>query len=476
MIHHQHVLNHEKPGNAMTKKPCYRRFGRMFFEFAVSGLFAVLLLGTGLKSYGQSFFYFENKLSVSPDSTLTYYTFLTLYNNGRGVARIRYTEPVSGESRLVELNLLDSADARGGMNSQEHYLIHEGEPLPIQGAGLSGFLMPRFVFKMQKEQDDIFYVPDGVAFQFPDSSWRMSEMLVNQQKSNRDLKKERDFVSIFFNESDAFYLYLYAMRTSPRDPAKRKEKLHLITVANTLDSTIAKSTRRDVANVLRIFTQLAKDANMDILTQTIMDSALSKQAVELVLAKLRPSPVDIVVFYYSGHGFRYSNDKSEYPRMSLRTSQKSELSKNNMSVEDIYKVLLAKKAKVTIVLSDCCNDDIGEPVPSGPTFMKLRGPSGDYIPTLNKGVMTRLFFPQKPLAILIGSADRNQLAVGNPSLGGYFTNSLTVELRKVLYGMPENATWISILANTKKQASWLSLSAACGDNRCVQSARFAVTP
>ncbi|WP_348072110.1 caspase family protein [Dyadobacter sp.] len=460
----------------MNKRPCYRRFERIVFKYAVSGLFAILFLGTGSKSYCQSFFYFENKISISPDSTLTYYTFLTQYDNGRGIARIRYTEPSSGENRLVEINLRDSADARGGLESQEHFLIDEGEPLPIQGAGLAGFLMPRFVFKMQKEEEDVFYVPDAIAYQWPDGSWRTSEMLVNQQKSNRDLKKERDLVSVFFNESDAFYLYLYAMRTSPRDPTKRKEKLYLITVANTLDSTIAKSTRRDVANVVKIFTQLTTDANMDMLTQMVIDSALSKRAVELVLAKLRPSPVDIVVFYYSGHGFRYSNDKSEYPRMSLRTSQKAELSKNNMSVEGIYKVLLTKKARVTIVLSDCCNDDIGEPVPSGPTLMKSRGPSGDYIPVLNKGVMNRLFFPQKPLAILIGSADRNQLAVGNPSLGGYFTNSLTVELRKVLYGMPENATWVSILANTKKQASWLSLSAACGDNRCVQSARFAVTP
>jgi hypothetical protein len=231
-----------------------------------------------------------------------------------------------------------------------------------------------------------------------------------------------------------------------------------------------------MANVVNIFTQLATDMNMDILTQKIMDNNLSKKAVELVLAKLRPSSVDVVVFYYSGHGFRYSNDVSEYPRISLRINQKTELSKSNMSVEGIYKLLLQKKAKVTLVLSDCCNGDIGEHAPFGPTFMKSRAPSGDSKPVLNKGIASRLFFPAKPLSILIGSADKNQLAVGNPSMGGYFTNSFAVELRKVLYGMPGDATWLSILANTRKQASWLALAALCGENRCVQSARFVVRP
>lgn len=434
----------------------------------------ILFVGTGLKSYGQSYFFFENKLSFPKDSSLTYYTFLTLQNNGSAVARIRYIEPVSKEARLLEINLLDSADTGGSVDNETHYLIPDGEPLPIEGASVSDFHLLRFVFKKQTEGNEDFYVPEAIMYQLPDGSWQLSEMLINQQKSNAQLKQEADIVTVFYNETDEFYQYIFADRTNVRSPEKRKEKLYLITVANTLDSQVGVTTQVDMSNIVATFTQLAQDLNMDIQVQKIMDNSFGKKTVELALAKLRPKSIDIVVFYYSGHGFRYSNDASEYPRISLRIGTVPDIDKNNLGLESIYKTLLKKKAKVTLVLSDCCNDDIGAPVPAGPGLVKTKAPTGELKPLLNTAICEQLFFPAVPVSMVIGSADKFQLAVGNPKLGGYFTNSFTVELRKILYGMGTNATWLSILASTKKQASWLSLSAPCGKNRCVQSARFLV--
>jgi hypothetical protein len=86
------------------------------------------------------------------------------------------------------------------------------------------------------------------------------------------------------------------------------------------------------------------------------------------------------------------------------------------------------------------------------------------------------------VAIVIGSADKFQVAVGDPKVGGYFTHTFTSQLRQVLYGFGRNVTWLGLLATSRKQASWLSLSAPCDDegpcvhNRRLQTARFELAP
>jgi len=470
MLMNMGALHGTNSTKIMNKNTSSHHSENHLVKYAAWGLFTMLLLSTGLKSYSQSYFYFENKIPSPKDSSLTYYTFLTLYGDGSGRARIRYSEPVSRELRLVEINLLDSA-LTSGINSDLKYLVQLGEPLPIGGTNLSAFHSPKFVLK---KQTDGTMVPEAIMYKSPDGSWLSSEMLVNQRKSETQLKVENVLVTGFFNQSDKFYQSLFATTSSAQVPDKRKEKLYLITVVNTLDSIIGVSTQRDLANIVSTFTLLAKDANMDIQVRKVGDNNLSKESVELALEGLHPSPIDIVVFYFSGHGFRYAKDVSPYPRMSVRLNREADLSKNNLGLEDVYKILLKKKAKVTLVLADCCNNEIDAVVPSGPTFVKTKAPNGE--PVLNMTLFKKLFFPSKAASMLIASADKYQLAVGNPNLGGYFTNSFTEELRKVLYETKSNVTWLSILASTKKNASWLSLGAECGENRCVQSARFIVTP
>ncbi|MCE6991058.1 caspase family protein [Dyadobacter sp. CY323] len=460
----------------MCNRPCCFPFEHFLFKSVVAGLFAVILISSGPKSCGQSYFYFANKLTLPGDPALNYHTLLTVHDNGSAVARIRYIEPTSQEDRTVEIQMLDStsADSNG---DQTHYLIRDGVPFPIQGIGISGFLSPRFAFIKQTEGNDIFFVPQSVTYQLPDGSWYLSEMIVNQQKTNVQLREETDLVSLFFKPSDEFYQYLFEIQPSYRAPAKRKEKLYLITVANTLDAIVGTSTRIDMTNVVNTFTQLAQDLNMDMVVQKIIDNDLNKQSVELALANLRPASIDIVVFYYSGHGFRKTKDRSEYPRMSLRINGKGDLEKNNLVLEDVYKILFRKKARVTLVLSDCCNEAIDAPPRTGPAPIRTRGLPGALKPPLNMPLCDQLLFPARPTAILIGSADKNQLAVGNPVLGGYFTNTFTVELRKTLYGAGKSTSWNGILASTKKQASWLSLGAECAPKvRCVQTARVRVIP
>lgn len=462
--------------NALNS-PC--RPVRFSTSYCVAGLLFIFIIGRSVSSWAQAYFYFENKVIYPNDSSTTYYTLLTLYNNGSGIARVRYKDARSKESRLFEINMIDSA---GADRSQRRFLVQQSEALPVQGVADSSFFSPKFVFQRNEEGGEVFFEPSAMTYKWPDGTFHFSEMLANQQKTRADLRSNPDLVTFFYSEEDEFYLSLFLMRAS-NTQYSRKEKLHLIAVVNTLDSTLGNSTTRDLSNILGLFTRIAKGLNMEIIVQKIADQDFSKMAVELALVKLKPAPIDIVIFYYSGHGFRYSNDASLYPRMSLRTNARSDIDKNNLSVEGVYKALLRKKARVTLVLSDCCNEDIGSPVPMVEEFLRVKSPPGR--PPLNIGLCNALFFPKKTVGILVGSADKNQLAVCTDRLGGYFTNSFTVELEKKLYEpIAGQSTWRSILAASRQNAFNLSLGADCNrlektatskPEPCVQMARFAVS-
>ena len=71
---------------------------------------------------------------------------------------------------------------------------------------------------------------------------------------------------------------------------------------------------------------------------------------------VKAAPNDVIVFFYSGHGFRFDDDKDDYPNMFLTYSNYGISSSNDyLGVSEAYNMLAKKKARLTIVLSDCCN-------------------------------------------------------------------------------------------------------------------------
>lgn len=437
-------------------------------------LLFLLCLLIGFRGYSQSYFYFETKLNSPGAPPLTYYIFLTLEGDGTATGRIRYQDPASGESRLVEQSFIDSSDA--AMNESKKYLVSNGDPYYIEGTGDSGFVKPIFVFQKQVDNSGSFYIPSSVEYKGGDGNWHASEMIVNQQKTYQDLSREKEFVSYFFNEADNFYSYLFKLDTRGLSNIEQKTRLFLVAVANTNDSTIGVTSRKDLDKITEIFTTLAEQLGITIFSKKIWGTEFSKKAVDDALDKwLKPTPIDIVVFYYSGHGFRYTNDVSKYPRISLRTSKKQPLDLNNLSIENVYTRILKKQARVNIVVSDCCNEDIGAPVPIGKDILRPKSTVRTGV-KLNIDNCKALFFPGHPVSILSSSAEMNQLAVGNPALGGFFTNFFHAQLVKSLFSNGGESSWLRILLNAKENTRKQALTAPCNNSRCVQRAEISVIP
>lgn len=456
------------------------RFFPCLKEIAPAGmLFFLTLLFFNPLCRSQSFFYFENKLPFSSNPAIFQHSFLILEADGSANARIWYAKPGTNDTCLFECSMVDSIFTDSKNSEEKKYLVPNSVPRIIKGSPDTNLSIPRFIFYKQAESGTSFYLPVSAEYRSNDGNWLASEMILNKEKNLEDLSKEPRPLLQYYNREDDFFKYVIkpVSRGGPTGII-RKEKLYLIVVANTNDSIIGLSVKKDLENITKTFTGLTKDLGMQLIPTYISGDAFSKNAVELALSKkmLKPTPIDIVVFYYSGHGFRYSDDTSRYPRMSLRTDSKTQKrSEYNLRVEEIYQTIVKRGARVNIILSDCCNENVGYPRPEGKDILEPRG-SETWPGKLNMENCNALLFPEKPVSILIGSAEIDQLASGNPTAGGYFTSFFRAELEKSLYGFQSNTSWKKILLSAKEKARYMATSAICGNGRCVQRAEIRITP
>ena len=269
-----------------------------------------------------------------------------------------------------------------------------------------------------------------------------------------------------------------------------KPRLFLIAVIDSDDKIIGKRCEKDLEEITESFNLLTLSLDIATLVPNIIKgNKFSKDAVNDAidnwLKAQKPGNADIVVFYYSGHGFRFSNDASVYPRMWLKTSSDQNIETTNLSMEeDIYDRLLTMGAGVNIVLSDCCNS-----VPGANTSFtqgaiserKMAPPKPEELEENIKD-FDKLFKPDYPLSILATAADSTELAGGTPKIGGFFTHYFLEALEISIYEDEIEPTWENILNYAKEEATKKALGGECPENkhnekgRCIQIAKYKMNP
>lgn len=173
----------------------------------------------------------------------------------------------------------------------------------------------------------------------------------------------------------------------------------------------------------------------------------SRDGVVAMLNKLRPASNDIVVFLYSGHGFRFDNQESRFPQMDLTTSSYQELGDNYLAMADVFDDIQNKGACLNIVMSDCCNTPIGEEAPvSTGTTLYSRATSNFSLDRLRD-----LFLNTR------GSILSTASSPGEPSVceqsGGFYTIGFIRSLRKEISSTSsEPVSWLNVMDNTIEAA------------------------
>jgi hypothetical protein len=239
-------------------------------------------------------------------------------------------------------------------------------------------------------------------------------------------------------------------------------KLILVIVANTNDAEIGKGCRQDIKSIRHMFKKLCKHMDFACLELLVMGHNYSKKNVLDAISILKPDGNDIVVFYYSGHGFSYKKDKGKrFPQLDLRPASASNkikvLNENTHNLAELFEAVKSKGARLNIVIGDCCNNTI--------KFKRVaQKQDADFSikkkprMSINK-IMGEALFCNYTASIIVAAADKGQFAVSDDKLGSIFTHNFANNF-KILLKRPakneEGMPWQRLLQETKEETFEMS--------------------
>jgi len=420
-------------------------------------LFAFLLLI--LPGICQAISVYEVTYTFDNDKT-QYEAFLVRNDANGGFIRVRY---VNGNGQTCLVNMSFTEEYR---DNQLYLLFKGSNPSFMRGEG--SYNPDYFWFK--KNETTTKYNTYSVSS--PGTDGKYSYGSIGTFKLLDLGKLSKTFVQKFFNESEDFYKNLFTETETFDYNYTDKPNLYLILVADTWDKSIGVSCQEEEGRVKDYFEQIAYQSGMQFSANVIDGGRFTKTNVQNAISNLQPSRNDAVVFYYSGHGFRFDNDTDPYPRIDIRTNDFDNLQNNSMSLSSIYNSIKAKNARFNLILGDCCNSYAGLP----------RFISGGYgnmdrsLNTLSSNNCRQLFLQTKA-NIIATAATKGQYALcsNGPGGGGLFTKAFLSALDYQLSTFNTKPTWDGLLEKARSQTAYSSENSRCqSSSGCMHNPIFYV--
>jgi Caspase domain len=366
----------------------------------------------------------------------------------------------------------DEAESRSKINGKFH--------LTLQFKGKN----PKYIINTSKDKTKEGYNPDllwfkklpsetnflpwGVTSLNTDGTYEQGRIISMKLMNTADLTKA--YVRSYFMENESFYANLFSGQgntvtnpnpnkiTTTTTPASNNAKIHFILVAATDDPRIGSSVAKDVVNFYSQIKDVSVFLNLPLAYTEIKGGKFGKANVEAALNNLNPGTNDIVIFYYSGHGYSNTQNAAQaYPQFDLRQSRFDDITIATMNALDVYNRVKAKNARLNLIITDCCNSNLGLLKPEGKNFAQ----TAKSLMSWEKSFCYDLFMKSKG-SILATAAQKGQYAYGNTDLGGYFTSNIITAIEKYLSKF-QNAspTWQQIIAEAQVSTVSLSLSNLC---------------
>ena len=129
-------------------------------------------------------------------------------------------------------------------------------------------------------------------------------------------------------------------------------KFHLLTIADTHDPNIGEGCGYDVDGIEQMMREAADLCDVDLESQTIRGEHYTYRVVANALHALEPEPDDLVMIWYSGHGFRTPSKKERWPYLAFPSSPFEAF--DGMGTDEIFKYLVDKHREMKSRRSGSC--------------------------------------------------------------------------------------------------------------------------
>ncbi len=414
----------------------------------------VLAICIGVSVKAQSLYFIKYQFTTIEDTT-TYFVFLVRQEDGTGFYRVRFYDPESRLQTCIDLDMKEEFAKDPNGNEDQTKLYFKGyNPKVIFGDPNYHYYPERFWFRLDSRTG--LYEPWGVTS--PDEGGTAQGKFITppQLLQERDLTER--FVGSYFKKDEEIYQALFATTQRGLTFEQRQAQLHLIVVANTKDITIGNTCVVDRDRTVKMYHDLAEFLQIGFDPKVISDNNFSKANVENTVANLNPGPRDIVIFYYSGHGFRDPDNSKQFPRLALINADYQSIVENSVNIEDIYNLIKRKGARFNLVISDCCNNGEDDRNEISCDVPQTRSSAIGWSLENCKA----LFMSDKPMSILTTAAQKGELSSGNLADGGYFTNQFRTNLTSYFKPFYKFPTWNLVLDDARKTTIETASNGGCG--------------
>lgn len=422
-------------------------------------LLIIVLASICIPSFSQSIYSIQYNFHQPQDSN-DYHAILIRYPDGGGLLRVRYINTSTQQDILIESDIDEqNAIDDSGMEDSTTLNLKTINPRIIRGDNDLKFDPVTIVFKYNSSND--FFEPADISNNEKNIGSPSQHSFQWQLMEGAALNKE--FVSQFFSEDEDFYTNLFKPVTKGLSPLEKNIRLNLLIVADTMDASIGSSCAKDLQRAIETFRALTDYLGIKFLPKTVCGKDYSKVNVQSAINALRPSANDIVVFYYTGHGFRLPEKPRDFPNLklknfkNLRASFRDSISwikkdrqdniTYSLNMEDIFNSIRKKEARFNLVLSDCCNNDIFSVNAKGTKPGKTKGSGVEW----NEDNIRALFLNKNPMSILASAASSGQKATSNDDFGGFFSYFFKLSMENYCSKLKTNPTWDLIFQDAKTQ-------------------------
>ena len=397
-----------------------------------------------LSSYGYSQTIYEFQYYFGDGKTKEEnHAFMVRNDDGTGFIRSFYLDKKTNTMNLVEMQMEEHYGTDDNGKEDTSLLIFVGiDPKLLHGTTA----YPPDVFVFQMNDATGFYEPHSVMSFNEDGT--EAEGVFTDVKLLEDKDLTEDLVLNYFTKDDEFYINRFASVVRTLTNQEKQTKLFLVLVANTEDNTIGKTCVIDKDATYKTFSQIAEFLGIQFVPKVVYGTEFSKVNVEKAIDAVKPGPSDIVVFYYSGHGFANVKDGYTYPYLDLRDKSYQMFGgQYTLNMEAVYQKIKSKGARMNLIFSDCCNADPSQTNNTSSDGASTRSSSIGW----NMDNCRALFMNPKPVSVLMTAAAKGELSAGNPNDGGIFTFNFRESLEKFMGPFLNDVTWNALIANAKRQ-------------------------
>ncbi len=181
------------------------------------------------------------------------------------------------------------------------------------------------------------------------------------------------------------------------------------------------------------------DIGIPVIKKELQESELTVENIRDWIRSIPAESNDIILFYFSGHGIRTKEIRSPFPILALQQGEQF------VESSVIKQALSRKKARLILIITDCCNGFLLPKRFFTPTTSFKH--NNEY----NKNLVENLrsLFLKTKGQLIATAAKPGTNAIGFVPIGGLFTNMLIKSM--VSLGEKKNqANWKMILSETKQ--------------------------